>query len=157
MATIPWSTPSAAGPSVTAAPTAASTGTPDPSAGAPVVMVSRFTITSRRHTVSMLRHALRVRRALLAAPGALGVSLVAHPMRGEYWTLSGWTDRRALDGFVRTPEHRAAMRTLGPTMADSTFVFWAHDAAAQPPTWAEATARVDAERSRPKPAPDPTA
>ncbi|ONH33711.1 hypothetical protein BL253_01020 [Pseudofrankia asymbiotica] len=120
-------------------------------------MASRFEITSRRHTVSMLRHALRVRRALLTTPGALGVSLVARPIRGEYWTLSGWTDRPALDGFVRSAEHRAAMRELGPTMAHSTFVFWTHDAAAQPPTWTEARARVDAERSGPKPAPEPTA
>jgi quinol monooxygenase YgiN len=120
-------------------------------------MASRFSIASRRHTVTMLWHALRVRRALLATPGALGVSLVAHPMRGEYWTLSGWTDRQALDGFVRSPVHRAAMRTLGPAMADSTFVFWAHDAAAEPPTWTEATARVDADRALPPPAPDSTA
>jgi hypothetical protein len=95
----------------------------------------------------MLRHSMRVRRALLASPGALGVSLIAHPLRGEFWTLSGWTDRRALDGFVRSPEHRAAMRALGPAMADATFVFWPHDAAAQPPTWTDAMARVNAQRS----------
>lgn len=150
MAVIPWSTPSvradeARGASAASAssPPAQNTPVADRSA---VVMASRFVVRSRwRHAVPMLRNALKVRRALLATPGALGVSLDAHPLRGEYWTLSGWTDRAALDAFVRTPVHHAAMRALGPAMADATFVFWAQDAAA--PTWPDARARVAAERS----------
>jgi hypothetical protein len=136
MATIPWSTPS----SSASQPTAGSAGTP-------VAMSSRFKLNSRRHTVAMLRHALRVRSAVLGTPGALGVSLVAHPVRGEYWTLSAWADQSSLDAFVGTPEHRAAMRRLAPTMADATSVFWPHDAA-QPPAWPDAQARVVAERAR---------
>ncbi|MBL7498588.1 antibiotic biosynthesis monooxygenase [Frankia sp. CNm7] len=149
MATIPWSTPPAVADA--SAPSAQAP------AGPPVVMASRFALTSRRrHTVAMLRHALRVRRALLATRGALGVSLVAHPLRGEYWTLSAWSDRGSLDTFVRAPEHLAAMRALAPAMADSTFVFWAHDAGAEPPTWADARARVAAERSARQPAAPPS-
>lgn len=147
MATIPWSAPTSTPepvPSLADPPAAA----PPADGGGPVVMASRFRLTSRRHTVAMLRHALRVRRALLAAPGALGVSLVAHPLRGEYWTLSGWADRPALDAFVSTPEHRAAMRRLAPAMADSAFVFWPHDSAATPPTWVEARDTITGRENR---------
>nr|WP_055406297.1 antibiotic biosynthesis monooxygenase [Frankia sp. ACN1ag] len=106
--------------------------------GAIEVMASRFVLTSARHSVTMLRSALAVRRALLAAPGALGVSLVARPLRREYLTLSAWTDRAALDAFVGDPHHREAMRRLGPAMAQSRFVFWHPPAGAGAPTWAQA-------------------
>jgi quinol monooxygenase YgiN len=138
MATIPWAIPTA----VRVADSAAIAGG---NASLAVAMASRFVLTSRRHTAAMLRHALRVRRAALASPGALGVSLVAHPLRGEYWTLSAWVDRPALDAFVRNPVHRAAMAALRPAMADSAFVFWDQDTATQP-AWDTARDRIAAAR-----------
>ncbi|MBX6391011.1 MAG: antibiotic biosynthesis monooxygenase [Frankia sp.] len=154
MAIIPWTTPktpsqAGPGPVTDAAEGAAAEGS------GPVVMASRFRLRSRRDTVAMLRHALRVRRVMLTAPGALGVSLAAHPLRGEYWTLSGWSSRAALDAFVGTPEHRAAMRRLGPASAEALFSFWSHDAAATPPTWSEARARVIAQQPKAANAPEP--
>jgi heme-degrading monooxygenase HmoA len=102
------------------------------------VMASYFVLTSTKHTVTMLRSALAVRRAVLGAPGALGVSLVARPLRREYFTLSAWTNRAALDAFVGNPRHREAMRRLGPAMARSQFVYWHPPADAGAPTWAQA-------------------
>ncbi len=112
--------------------------------GATEVMASHFVLTSARHTVTMLRSALAVRRAVLAAPGALGVSLVARPLRREYFTLSAWTDRAALDAFVGNPRHREAMRRLGPAMAEARLVFWQPPANAGAPTWAQAHERLAA-------------
>ncbi|CAJ64840.1 MULTISPECIES: antibiotic biosynthesis monooxygenase [Frankia] len=106
--------------------------------GAIEVMASHFVLTSTRHTIAMLRSALAVRRAVLAAPGALGVSLVARPLRREYFTLSAWMDRAALDAFVGNPHHRQAMRRLGPAMAQARLVHWHPPASAGAPTWAQA-------------------
>jgi quinol monooxygenase YgiN len=149
MATIPWSTSRSAARPTLASTATGTAGPAGPATAAPVAMASRFTLTSRRHTVAMLRHALRIRRTLLTAPGALGVSLVARPARGEYWTLSAWADRASLDAFVGTPDHRAAMRRLAPVMADATFTFWPCDAADRPPTWPDARSRVEAELAKP--------
>ena len=122
MPTLPWTAPPGAAPD-----------------GAEVeVMASHFTLTSWRHTIAMLRAAMTVRRAALATPGALGLSLVARPLRREYYTLSSWTDRAALDAFARSPAHREAMRRLAPAMADSRFTFWRAPADAATPTWPEA-------------------
>ncbi len=127
MPTIPWTIPPDRKPGGT-----------DPEDGTIEVMASHFVLTSARHTVTMLRSSMAIRRALLAAPGALGVSLVARPLRREYWTLSAWTDRAALDAFVGDPHHRETMRRLGPAMARSRFVFWCPPASAGAPTWTQA-------------------
>ncbi|MCM3923594.1 antibiotic biosynthesis monooxygenase, partial [Frankia sp. AiPs1] len=133
MPTIPWTTPPggkarAAEPEGTdAADGAVEGGFIEDGAiedGAIEVMASYFVLTSTKHTITMLRSALAVRRAVLATPGALGVSLVARPLRREYFTLSAWTDRAALDAFVGNPRHREAMRRLGPAMTRARFVFW---------------------------------
>ncbi|SNQ46634.1 Antibiotic biosynthesis monooxygenase [Frankia canadensis] len=131
MPTLPWT------PATAADGDADADGGSGPSAGAEV-MASRFTLTSRRHTFRMLRAATAVRRALLASPGAVGVSLVARPLRNEYLTLSSWRDRAALDAFVRDPVHQEAMRSLRPAMATSAFTFWHTPAGGGTPTWEQA-------------------
>ncbi|EIV95599.1 antibiotic biosynthesis monooxygenase [Frankia sp. QA3] len=147
MPTIPWTTPPSGKPGAADAGGTNAGGTnaggtqveaTSAEAGPIEVMASHFVLSSTRHTVTMLRSALAVRRAVLAAPGALGVSLVARPLRREYWTLSAWTDRAALDAFVGDPRHREAMRRLAPAMARSRLVFWRPPAGAGAPTWAQA-------------------
>ncbi len=59
--------------------------------------------------------------------------------------LSGWTDREALDAFVRSPAHRRAMTALRPTMASSLFTDWEADPTAAP-DWAGAADRLAAQR-----------
>ena len=44
--------------------------------------------------------AMRIHRQVRAADGALGVSLVAHPLRREFFTLSAWRDRAAVDAVL---------------------------------------------------------
>ena len=155
MPTLPWTT--AKNPTQPAPAAAAAAGT---AASGPVlddavldgavldgtvqVMASRFVLTSARHTAAMLSHALRIRRAMLRAPGAVGVSLIARPLRREYWTLSAWADQAALDAFVATPQHREAMRRLGPAMAESAFAFWTAPSDGPAPSWKEARERVAA-------------
>jgi heme-degrading monooxygenase HmoA len=139
MPTLPWATPASISNSGSGQPADADA---EPPGSEVQVMASRFVLRSRRDTVRMLRHASAVRRALLGSPGALGVSLVARPLRREYWTLSAWSDRASLDAFVAHPVHRAAMAALAPTMAESAFRFWTQPASALPPSWDDAHAAV---------------
>jgi heme-degrading monooxygenase HmoA len=107
-----------------------------------VVMASHFRSSSLARVPRFLADAFRVRRQVLGASGALGVSLVAHPLRGEFYTLSAWRDRAAITEFVRTEPHRATMARHHDAMADSTFVFYDLAADALPPSWSEARTRL---------------
>ncbi|MCO1655171.1 antibiotic biosynthesis monooxygenase family protein [Pseudonocardia humida] len=124
MPTLPWTTVDAA----------TTTG------GEPLVMASRFRLRSFRDVPPFLRDAMRVRTLVRRSPGALGVSLVARPLRREFATLSAWRDRESLDAMVRAEPHRSVMARYRAAMADSRFVFYAP--AEYPPTWEEARAKL---------------
>src|SRR5581483_1745896 len=82
-----------------------------------VVFVSRFDARGARARLALLGAGIRLRGAVLAAPGALGVSLRAHPFGGRYYTLSMWEDEEALLAFAHGPDHRVAVKriaALGP-------------------------------------------
>jgi heme-degrading monooxygenase HmoA len=124
--TLPW----------TATPTPADADT----VAEPLVMASRFRLRRYRDVLPFLRDAVRVRALVRRSPGALGVSLVARPLRREFATLSAWRDRASLDAMVRAEPHPSIMRRYRATMADSAFAFYAP--AEYPPTWAEAESRL---------------
>ena len=121
MPTLPWTATDT---------TAATTG------GRPLVMASRFELRSFRDVLPFLRDAMRVRALVRRSPGALGVSLVARPLRREFATLSAWQDRASLDAMVRAEPHRSVMGRHRAAMAGSKFVFYAP--VDYPPTWEEA-------------------
>jgi hypothetical protein len=120
MPTLPWTT-------AENAPSAA---------GDALVMASRFQLRSFRHVLPFLRDAMKVRALVRHSDGALGVSLIARPLRREFATLSAWRDRESLDAMVRTEPHRSIMGRYHAVMADAKFVFYTP--AAYPPTWTEA-------------------
>jgi hypothetical protein len=83
----------------------------------PLLFASRFDSSGFRQGWRLLTGGIRLRRAVLRAPGALGVSLRAHPFRGSYYTLSLWRDEKSLMAFARGGEHAGAvarMAQLGP-------------------------------------------
>ncbi|WP_099907860.1 antibiotic biosynthesis monooxygenase [Streptomyces sp. TLI_171] len=128
--TIPWST----GPAARQPP------------ARPVVMAAELQVRGLRHVPGFLLRSLAVRRHAQQAPGALGVSLRAAPLRRTFWVLSSWTDREALTAFVRSDPHRRAMTSLRPVMAHSAFATWdAPDPAA--PQWPEADRQLEAGRA----------
>lgn len=127
MPTLPWAT----GPE-----------TPGPGAEV-VVMASRFRITSMRHVLPFFLDAMRIHAQARKADGAVGVSLEAHPLRREFFTLSAWRDRAALDAMVRAEPHRSIMKRQRAAMAEGVFRFWTAPAA-DPPTWADAKQRLTA-------------
>jgi quinol monooxygenase YgiN len=112
--------------------------------GEVVVMASRFRVRGLRHVVPFFLDAMRVHAQMRKADGALGVSLVAHPLRREFATLSAWRDRAALDAAVRAEPHLSVMRRRRGVMAHSTFRFWNVDGAALPLAWEDADRRLAA-------------
>lgn len=86
--------------------------------------------------------ALSAWRQVGSAPGCLGASLVARPLRREFFTLSAWADRDALYAFASTEPHHGIMRGLRPIMRTSTFTFWEVPADRLPLTWDDAKRRL---------------
>jgi hypothetical protein len=109
-----------------------------------VVMASRFRVRGFRHVLPFFLDALRVHAQMRKAEGAVGLSLVAHPLRKEFATLSAWRDRASLDAAVRAEPHLSVMARQRAAMADSTFRFWVAPAAELPLDWAEAQRRLAA-------------
>jgi hypothetical protein len=107
-----------------------------------VVMASRFRVRGFRHVLPFFIDSMRVLAQMRKADGAVGVSLVAHPLRREFATLSAWRDRAALDAAVGGEPHRSVMRRQRAAMAASTFRFWNAPAESLPLTWEEADRRL---------------
>ena len=106
-----------------------------------VVMASLLRLSSLHRVPGFLRAALAIRRQVLRADGALGVSLNTMLPR-TFYTLAAWRDRDALEAFVRSEPHISSMRRYRPAMADSRFVFWNTTADKLPPPWTEARHRL---------------
>jgi hypothetical protein len=112
--------------------------TGEPRTGQALMFVSRFDGAGLRQGWRLFTGGVRLRRAVLHAPGALGVSVRAHPFQGRYYTLSLWRDEESLLAFARSGAHRHAVRRmteLGP--ADGVLVSRDADPR-QRPTWRDA-------------------
>ena len=110
-----------------------------------LVFSSRFDGRGIRSARAMLRSGMGIRRGALQAPGCLGASLCARPLRGKYHTLSAWQDEQSLMAFARSAPHRdgiRALRAAGPV--DGVLISWWEDAAGWRPRWDEALRRVAA-------------
>ena len=107
-----------------------------------VVMASRFELRRLRDVPRFFLDAMRIHRQVRVADGALGVSLVAHPLRREFFTLSAWRDRAAVDALVRAEPHRSTMGRYHAVMADAVFRFWEVPPGALPPSWDDAPSRL---------------
>ena len=112
-------------------------------------MGSRLELNSYLAIPGFFRAAFKVRRQVRAAPGALGVALIAQPGQKTFWTLSAWTDVAALHRFVAASPHREIMAKYGPRLAGSGFETFEIDAFEVPAKnsnahdlWAEAKRRL---------------
>jgi hypothetical protein len=97
-----------------------------------VVLGSKLELRSYRHILGFLRAALSVRRQVRYSPGALGVSLIAQPLRKTFWTLSAWSDGTQLDAFVGNLPHADVMRRFHDRLQEASFTTWNHRASALP-------------------------
>ncbi|MFF2041705.1 DUF3291 domain-containing protein [Kitasatospora sp. NPDC058170] len=125
MPTLPWTTPN---------PATAGTEA--------LVMASRFELHSLRDVPRFFLKSLAVWRQLRTAPGALGGSLIAQPLKRTFYTLSAWESRETLNAFAGAQPHRSTMTSLRSTMKTSTFTFWEVPVEQLPIPWAEARTRL---------------
>jgi hypothetical protein len=87
-------------------------------------------------------HTRQVHRQLAHTPGLLGFSFKAQfPLR--YWTLSAWTDGKALHAFIHGDGHQAAMTRIAPTMRSFDHTHWKLPGTALPLRWDDGLARLD--------------
>jgi hypothetical protein len=116
----------------------------DKTATEPVlVMTSRFEVKSTTNVPRFMFLALRAYFQALGAPGVVGVSLRAAPLKRSFWTLSSWQDEKQLREYSLSQPHRNIMRVLGPVTETARFVFFT--APASPvPTWPDALQRLAA-------------
>ena len=71
----------------------------------------------------------------------IGYSLLAHPLKRDFWTLSAWSDKAALNNFFRSAPHADAMKALRPHMGKTRFIEWTVSGSALPPDWNDALNR----------------
>ncbi len=107
-----------------------------------LAMATFLPLQSYRTIPRFLRLTSSVARQLERTSGLVGYSLLAQPTRKRFWTLSAWTDRRALNAFVREMPHLGVMGDLRPHMGPTRFTAWTVLGSALPISWNEATERL---------------
>jgi heme-degrading monooxygenase HmoA len=125
MPTLPWTIPNPAPPGTQA-----------------YAMASRFDVRSAKDIPRFFVKSLTAWRQVRSAPGCLGASLIAQPLRRVFYTLSAWRSRDELYAFAKTQPHRGVMASMRPTMRTSTFTFWNLPADQLPLTWDDAKRRL---------------
>ncbi len=105
-------------------------------------MATFLPLRSYRTIPRFLRLTSAVVGQLEGTGGLVGYSLLAQPARRRFWTLSAWTDRRALDAFVRRMPHLGVMGDLRPHMGPTRFTAWTVLGSTLPISWTEATERL---------------
>ncbi|MFG2643268.1 monooxygenase family protein [Streptomyces sp. NPDC048370] len=131
MPTLPWTVPNQARPGTEAQ-----------------VMASRFEVRTLADVPKFFLKSLAAWRQVKSAPGALGASLIAQPLKRTFYTLSAWEDHDALHAYARAEPHRSIMNGLRSTMRDSTFTFWEVPVEQLPIRWDEAKQRLAAEEAK---------
>ena len=107
-----------------------------------LAMATFLPLRSYRTIPRFLRLTSSVVRQLERTDGLVGYSLLAQPVRKRFWTVSVWTDRRALDAFVRQMPHLGVMVDLRPHMGPTRFTAWTVLGSALPISWNQATERL---------------
>ena len=107
-----------------------------------VVMASRLQLSGRRSVPLFLYLSIGTFLHVLRSPGVAGAALKAEPLKGCFWTLSSWTDRKSIAAYAASDSHRSTVERLRPRMASSRFLTYEMQGK---PDWADAMARIRAE------------
>jgi heme-degrading monooxygenase HmoA len=110
-------------------------------------MASRLEVRSLKDVPRFFRASMRAWKQVKGAPGALGASLVAEPLKRTFWTLSAWEGREELYAYVKAEPHHTVMTSMRPTMKGSVFTFWEVPVDELPIAWPDARRRL-AEQQR---------
>jgi hypothetical protein len=124
--TLPWTTPNP----------------PRPATTRTLIMASRLEVRSFKDVPRFFLKSLIAWKQVRTAPGALGASLIAEPLKRTFWTLSAWENKQELYTYAKTEPHNSIMKGLRPIMRRSVFTFWESPVADLPIRWSEAKNRL---------------
>ena len=108
-------------------------------------LLSYLPLKTYRAIPAFFRFSLQIQSQLRNTPGVVGYSLRAKPLSRNFWTLSAWTDERALMEFVMKIPHAQAMKSLIPHMGPTKFTRWRVPGSALPLRWDDAIQRAEQE------------
>ena len=112
----------------------------------PFVSITRLRVRSWRYVPGFLIQSLRAALQAKRAPGSLAVSVLRDADRA-FWTRTVWKDEAAMRTFMQSGVHRRVMSRLPEWCNEAALGHWVQDAA-EPPSWAEAHRRLQAEGRR---------
>lgn len=104
-------------------------------------LLSYLPLNKYRAIPSCFRFSIQIQKQLGGTPGVLGYSLRAKLLSRNCWTLSVWTDEKALMDFVVKIPHEQAMKAMTPHMGPTKFTKWKVSGSALPLRWEEAMQR----------------
>jgi hypothetical protein len=106
------------------------------------VMASRLEVRSLSTVPRFFLKSMTAWKQVNAAPGVLGASLLAQPMKKTFWTLSAWDGRPSLYEYAKTDPHGDIMKSLRPVMRRATFLTWTVPVDQLPINWDDARKRL---------------
>jgi heme-degrading monooxygenase HmoA len=106
-----------------------------------LVQLSYLPLLRYRSFPGFARLLFAIQRELRRTDGIIGYSLLAHPLRRDFWTLSAWHNKASLNSFVRSQVHATAIKTLRAHMGQTRFIEWTASGSSLPPTWSNALTR----------------
>jgi hypothetical protein len=108
-----------------------------------LVILTHLPVRQLWNLPRFLNYTRKIRGQLEARPeGLVGYSLLAQPLRSDYWTLSAWEGPAALGRFLREDPHREAMVELPKTLSEFKTWRWKATGTALPPSWDDALTRI---------------
>lgn len=118
------------------------TGVTLPSAGDEVAVGVTHAVLDGNRREAFDEATRNVIASLPGLDGYIGHSVRARVLGNEVWTMTVWRDAEALDAFVRSPAHRAAMASGLPAVKRAQFMRLTWPTATAPPSWDEILVRL---------------
>src|SRR5260370_3721866 len=114
----------------------------------PLARITRLRVRSCRYMPIFFLQALRSARQAARAEGNLATRLL-RDRRNTFWTATIWTTEAAMKAFMLSGVHRHVMHKLPDWCDEAAVAHWSQEST-EPPTWAEAYARLRREGRRSK-------
>lgn len=108
------------------------------------VLTSELPLKRYADIPRFLRWTLKIRTQLKDAPGCAGYSLDALLTVKTFRTLSAWSDKEAMEAFVRAGSHAEMLADMAGRVGNPRFVESKESGKNLPLSWAEARARLAA-------------
>jgi hypothetical protein len=109
----------------------------------PLVSVTRLRVRALRFVPPFMVYALRSSQQARRSAGFLGGALLRDNWKA-FWTLTVWTDAKAMEAYRIAGIHRAAMAKLLNWCDEAALTHWTQDSR-DVPAWQEAYRRMVAE------------